>query len=106
MLQEHTAGRTYLRGMADALQQLRNAEEAHEAFAEHALGYVDLLRAHIDKENNILFVMAERMLPATVHTQLSSAFEEIEEERIGRGAHARYQTWLHLLREAYRQHAA
>jgi hemerythrin-like domain-containing protein len=41
-------------------------------------GYVDLLRAHIQKENMILFPMAERLLEPESQTQIEAAFQEAE----------------------------
>lgn len=106
MLGEHTLGRSYIRGMADALERLRAGEDAGEDYADNALGYVELLRAHIDKENNILFTMAERMLPAAEHERQAADFERIEAERIGPGVHERYHALIHSLRDTYLPRAA
>ncbi len=54
-----------------------------------ARGYVQLLREHIYKENNILFVMAERMLSGTEQQELVAAFERVEEDKMGAGTHER-----------------
>jgi len=106
MLQEHTLGRGHIRGMVEALERLQAGEHAGEEFARHAQDYVDLLRAHIDKENNILFVMAERILPPQVHARLAESFEAIEQERIGPGEHERYHELIHTLRDTYLPKAA
>ena len=106
MLHEHTLGRAHIRGMVEALEQLQAGEDAGEDFARHALAYVELLRAHIDKENNILFTMAEHILPPPVHVRLAESFDTIEQERIGPGEHERWHEFIHTLSETYLQKAA
>jgi hemerythrin-like domain-containing protein len=63
--------------------------------------YARLLRDHIEKENNVLFVMSERQLPPEEHTRLLEGFERIEQERIGPGVHERYHAMLDRLRDEY-----
>ena len=106
MLHEHTVGRAYIRGMTEALVQWHTGHDAVHAFADNAVGYVLLLRAHINKENNILFTMAERILPQAEHERLAGAFEQVEEERIGHGVREQYHTLIHTLQETYLAKAA
>ena len=47
------------------------------------------LHDHIAKENNVLFVMAERLLTLAEQQQLASGFDEIEIQRMGAGTHER-----------------
>ena len=105
MLSEHTQGRAFIRGMGKALAQLPDTA-ARLTFAENALGYVHLLRAHIEKENQVLFMMAEMRLPAAEHARLLEAFERIETERIGAGKHEQFPALLHALRDRYLPKAA
>ncbi len=55
MLAEHKLGREYIAGMAEAIDLKDLAK-----FSEAAGMYRDLLRPHIQKENTILFVMADQ----------------------------------------------
>jgi hemerythrin-like domain-containing protein len=90
MLAEHEPGRKLIQQMAEATQAYPNQPEtAGAAWAQAARGYVALLRAHIDKENNVLFVMAERMLTSDEQTALAEGFEKIEVEKMGAGTHER-----------------
>ncbi len=57
MLNEHDAGRQYVKGMERALSQ-----ENVKALLENATGYCYLLQNHIYKEDNILYPMAEQGL--------------------------------------------
>ncbi|MEI6518541.1 MAG: hemerythrin domain-containing protein [bacterium] len=102
MLAEHTQGRTYIKAMKDALNLLHTGDvEAQILFADAALGYVFLLRDHIAKENNVLFVMAENRLSPEEHTILAAGFKKIEDERIGAGVHEQFHALLDQLKDLY-----
>jgi len=102
MLLEHEAGRGHVRAMLDDLEWLRRGEAAAVvATHEHVLAYRDLLRAHIYKENNVLFPMADRLLPDDVAARLAEQFEEIERDRVGVGKHEAYHAMLHNLKDLY-----
>src|SRR3989337_494578 len=59
MLHEHEQGRALVKQMADAAEAYGGgAAEAGGRWAEAARGYSFLLRQHIDKEKNVLFVIA------------------------------------------------
>ena len=102
MLMEHTAGRAAIRGMTDAAAKLRENDHAAGAeFAKHARDYIGLLRAHIQKENNILFAMADRTLTQEKQQELSKHFDVIEQERIGPGKHEEFHDLLRHLKGVY-----
>ena len=56
---------------------------ATNQIAENARGYIDLLRAHIGKENNVLFPMADRALTPEDQAHLAQEFERFEAEETG-----------------------
>lgn len=102
MLAEHEIGRGHVRAMSEGLDRLRRAEaDALSAILEHAHAYRSLLRAHIQKENNILFPMADRLLPDDVAVSVFARFEEIERDRVGEGKHEAYHAMLHTLKGLY-----
>jgi len=70
MLEEHEAGRVLVRGMTEGDDQ---------EIARAIRGYVALLRAHIDKENSVLFPLAEQLLSDEEQQALARAFDEVEE---------------------------
>ncbi len=91
MLLEHDQGREYVRGMADNVEAAEKGnEKAIREFVNNAFGYVELLRAHIHKEDHILFPMAERFLEETEKTRLLDKFETVETEHMGHGTHDKY----------------
>ena len=87
MLSEHQAGRAFIRGIAEGAAKLGTDPVAAKQIVENARGYIDLLRAHIGKENNILFPMADRALGAEDQAFLSKEFERFEAEETGAGVH-------------------
>ena len=90
MLHEHTMGRSLIRLMAEATNAYAAGDKAAgPLWAEAAAGYAGLLRSHIQKENNVLFVMAERLLSEEEQSQLAQAFDQIEIEKMGAGTHER-----------------
>lgn len=91
MLDEHDRGRA-------EVAELRAALDAHERqdagaavrFGEHARAYVQLLREHIAKENDVLFPMADGMLAEVDQATLLEAFGDVEAHDLGSGTHERY----------------
>jgi hemerythrin-like domain-containing protein len=91
MLFEHEQGRAYTRGMREAALQLQNGDQtARERIIQNARGYAGLLRQHILKEDNILFPMANRVIPPEQHDQVLTGFEHVELEETGEGIHEKY----------------
>jgi hemerythrin-like domain-containing protein len=89
MLHEHEEGRGLVRQMAEAAEACNWGEDSQKRFAAAARRYIELLRQHIFKENNILFVMAESMLTAEEQEKLAAEFEKVEIEKLGAGTHER-----------------
>lgn len=91
MLHEHDLGRGYVKLMAENIEAASQGNaEALEAFAENAMGYVYLLRNHIQKEDNILFPMAARILSPEAEQELLARFDTVEHVHIGTGTHERF----------------
>lgn len=101
MLHEHEQGRALIREMKAADAALEAGEaEAGRRWARAARGYAQLLRDHIFKENNILFVMAERLLSAEEQSELAAGFERAEIEKMGAGTHERLHASMDQLRQS------
>ena len=82
MLHEHILGREYIASMSSALD-----ENNYYEFVSYAEKYISLLRNHINKENNVLFPMADNLLDETKQDEIFKKFEEHEEVVIGHGVH-------------------
>ena len=91
MLADHEQGRLYTRQMRAATQRWQSGDNSAIAEAvDNATGYIQLLRGHIMKENNILFPMADRVIPAASQPEIDEAFEHVEHEETGAGVHEKY----------------
>jgi hemerythrin-like domain-containing protein len=91
MLMEHEEGRSYVRAMLSAVEILEATGEAgSEALVNGARAFIRLLREHIQKEDEILFRMADEVIPADRQKELLTAFEEHETRELGRGVHEKY----------------
>jgi hemerythrin-like domain-containing protein len=91
MLAEHEQGRALTRGMRAAAERLAAGEAAAAGdVVTNARGYAALLRQHIQKEDGILFPMADQVIPAGQHTGVAEAFERVEHEETGEGVHEKY----------------
>jgi hemerythrin-like domain-containing protein len=91
MLSEHEQGRAFVREMRSAAEQWEKGDlSAQYAVIQNALGYVQLLRQHIYKENNILFPMADQIISLDKQDLVTAEFERIEQEETGEGFHEKY----------------
>jgi hemerythrin-like domain-containing protein len=91
MLAEHEQGRDHVRTIAEALPEARTGDPfAALSVAGGLDGHTELLRAHIDKENKVLFPLAERSLGAADKAALAAEFERVEREETGAGVHEKY----------------
>jgi hemerythrin-like domain-containing protein len=98
MLLEHNQGRNFIKQMQDSIQikPVNNNQ-----FVEAAAGYVKLIRAHIEKENRILFPMSDVRLSALEQKELLEQFENHEEKVIGSGRHEELQALLEKFMNKY-----
>jgi hemerythrin-like domain-containing protein len=106
LLREHETGRDHVRGMAEELRGLAAGEgEAGDRFRIHAGDYAALLHQHIDKEDNVLFEIADRKLPPATKNDIQSEFDRIERDVVGEGRHEEFHRMLDSLEEKYRLHS-
>lgn len=96
MLTEHDSGRAYIKGLSSALES-----KSIKEIIENIDNYVSLLREHIDKENNILYQIADMHLSQKEQENLLKEFEKLEEERIGHGKHEEFHKLLEGLEKLY-----
>jgi hemerythrin-like domain-containing protein len=103
MLHEHDQGRALVAVLAARGEQAQPWSDGdRQEVAEVARRFSDLLRAHIHKEDAILYPMAEQHLPPEVVEEVGAACERYEQDEARAGAHER----LHALaEELVRRHA-
>jgi hemerythrin-like domain-containing protein len=97
MLREHSQGRALVAAMKEKLTGWHADKQTVADLKRDLLDYVALLRLHIDKENNILFPMAEKGLTAEDQQSLSDGFARVESEEVGEGVHEKYHKMAHRL---------
>ncbi len=104
MLAEHQQGRQTAALLTLAFGAYRSSDPgAGERIVKPAREYSALLTNHIEKENNVLFPMAEGRIGEDEDARLMAAFETLERERIGPGKHEAFHQMLSRLEQAYLQ---
>lgn len=88
MRDEHERGRRCVReinsiGRGNGPLTQKEGDGLREAISE----FVPLLRAHIQKEDGVLFPMAENLLSSDVRDRLGEQFEKFEQDHMGNGVH-------------------
>lgn len=96
MLQEHAQGREYIAQMSRSFD-----EKNIEGFNNAAVLYRDLLRQHIEKENNVIFMMADKVIDDQEQNLLFEQFEQHEENVIGQGVHEKLHAMIDTWAKAY-----
>ncbi|HMQ14500.1 MAG TPA: hemerythrin domain-containing protein [Phycisphaerae bacterium] len=91
MLSEHDTGRALMKRMRSSLVAIEAGDRSAEAdFRAAANQYIAHLRQHIDKEDNVLFVMAQRVLSDSERAQMAAGFYDFERAGTRAGTHDRY----------------
>ena len=102
MLMEHEEGRSYVRSMIAAITVVETrSEAAKKSLLNSARAYLRLLREHIQKEDEVLFRIADEVLGADEQKTVLRSFEEHEAREMGAGAHEKY---LKLVEELEAKH--
>lgn len=79
MLMEHDQGRAYVGAMEAAAREALAGKAGQETvIAENALAYAELLRGHIAKEDEILYPLAERVIPDTMRDTIIEGYATAE----------------------------
>lgn len=91
MLSEHEQARLFTRNLRQAAERLDAGDQtAKNDVILNSLNYVMLLRQHILKEDNVLFPMADKVLPPDEQDRLTDGFDHVEHEETGEGIHEKY----------------
>lgn len=91
MLSEHTLGRELVKAMAENIEEAGTGnKDSLWKFTDAANRYINLLKAHIQKEDSVLFPMANKILSEEDQENLQKAFKTVESEHMGTGTHEKY----------------
>ena len=104
MFHEHEQGRKLIAAISEALPPAEAGDaDAARSLGRHLQNYVELLRIHIDKENNVLFPRAENLLSDTEKQEVVAGYEKIESAEMGEGTHEQYHEMAHALSDRSRE---
>ncbi|MCM0082236.1 hemerythrin domain-containing protein [Geomonas sp. Red32] len=102
MLTEHDMGRAFVREMEEAATRALDGERGLEqTIVDAARGYLELLREHIYKEDNILYPLAERLMPDALRERIVAGYRAAEKR-----AEADLEDHYREVVEGYEQKAA
>jgi hemerythrin-like domain-containing protein len=102
MLSEHEVGRGLVRKIQDLVNAVKGGEAGAAKEVPQFIGYYrGVLEAHIQKEDNVLFVRAAGLLDKTRAEEMVQEFDRIEQEHVGAGKHEAYHQMLETLKERY-----
>lgn len=95
MMREHQDGRAHVRKLA-GLTRDGYSDAQRKAIIRIGRAYIDLLSKHIQKEDNVLYPLADEILEKEDKEELEKGFEDVEEKVMGPGVHERYH---HMIEE-------
>jgi hemerythrin-like domain-containing protein len=102
MMMDHQAGKSYVKGMAGGIEVYKSGDTTvREEIFENMIGYVELLRSHIAKENNVLFRMADNCLSDEENKELLAEFALAEQKHNGNKTFADYVSSIENLSVIY-----
>jgi len=96
MTYEHERGRALTSAMEDSLTR----SDKHD-FVMYGRRYIQLLTEHIEKENYVLFPMAEEILSDEEDQNIAEAFTEFEQTTVGTTTYERLRGTLESLASKY-----
>lgn len=98
MLYEHERGREFTRGLDAAALRLASGDAgAARDVIVNVRRYAELLSQHIAKEDNVLFRIAERVLPGDAQDDVADAFAAIDAARPAGETRADYSALVEAL---------
>ena len=79
MLMEHDQGRIFVKTMESAAKEALEGQPGKaEIIAANALAYAELLKEHIAKEDDILYPLAERVIPEAMRDGIIAGYAAAE----------------------------
>lgn len=102
MLWEHEEERGHVRALTEGIQEYG---EGNLSTGQKIVMNIDnltaLLSEHIDKEDNILYPIADMHLSKKQQNNLYELFEKVEKEKVGQGQHQQFHQMLNDLKKIY-----
>lgn len=96
MLVEHDLARYHISGLDNALTEYEksHATRAKLAILSHAASYADLLQRHINKENDVCYTYAQRLLSGECRMQIDEETRAFEQKAQQEHIQEKYLAWI------------
>ncbi len=102
MLVEHDLGRLFIQDLEIALGKVKEGNEFEKInVIANAVGYVNLLDRHIDKEDSVVYTFARKQLQDATIQEINLACKEHEDECESKGIQNKYTTLVKELEGKY-----
>jgi len=102
MVREHEIGRGFIKELSNAINDYKRGKmDVILNIVGIAKSYIELLAQHIEKEDNILFPIADNILTQEVQEKLLEEFEKTESEQISANKHEELLQLLNRLKKIY-----
>ena len=100
MMREHQDGRAHVKSL-DKLSKEKMSKTTREGLIKSSRAYVDLLSRHIQKEDSVLYPLANQILDKDDQKELEEGFERVEKEIMGLGVHEGYHKMIEQWEQKY-----
>ncbi len=101
MLDEHVQGRAYVKNLAQSVDKFQQGDKSVRAtIIDNGEGYANLLKNHIEKEDVVLYPMADKILSAEDQEELEEGFGRVE-ENFGPERHHYYEDMIANLENSF-----
>jgi hemerythrin-like domain-containing protein len=99
---EHVQGRELVGRVEEGVDRLEAGDiTAGREVAEDLHSYGELLRRHIELEDDVLYPMAVDALPRNEQDRLVDAYERVERDEVGEGRHEAFHEMLGRMKAEY-----
>ena len=98
MMAEHIQGRGFLFSMSESLE-----DEPLDipGFIKAGRNYIKLLESHIQKENDILYPMAEKMIAVSFFDTMFENFQDHDKTMAEQGNYKQFRDFLNIIKMKY-----
>tara|TARA_Y100000310_G_scaffold345227_1_gene462899 strand:+ start:2512 stop:2886 length:375 start_codon:yes stop_codon:yes gene_type:complete len=105
MLIEHEQGRDFVKGIIKANEEFKKGNKnIVNEIIKNARGYIELLREHIEKEDDILYPLAERMFTKDEKDKQLNEFKKAELKKGGKETVRKYKDLVINLENVKKKH--
>lgn len=101
ILAEHVIGRGYIQEIKKAVVELDRNDQTGVKLAAGITSFINFLKDHATKEDNVLFSWADTYLSKEEQDALYEDFEILEDRIIGLGKHDELHEYLHEMKKKY-----